>query len=1630
MASTDAATSLPVRAKEQGNEIHTLVIPVRPSNIAIAVDPVAFITTECITVTSAMRKHVRWAPSSVSAILGGSTIDSKQSRKYLAPKSARPTQRKDAVAATNGAAEEEEEPPLPRWGLRPDRTKTAKPNPLMSAFARLRGDLKGCRDIYSFDVPALLHPFLQVIRSSSTSASITGFALIAITKFFSYRIIGPQSPRLPHAMQLLSAAITHCRFEASDTTADEYVLQLILELMENMLSGPGGDLLSDESICEMMETGLSMCCQARLSEQLRRLAERKMVAMCQIIFERLKTLEAVEDTDGGKLGFKDTQKQETDLHMEAPLQGSNTVLQARSAPLSTVVSDSETLREPSMDGRFSLETQTLKSDAASRISQDQSGVSEKTDAADEPAKIAPYGVPSIRELFRVLVNLLEPGDKQHTDAMRVMALRVIDVAIEVAGAAIVQHPGLASLARDDLCRNLFQLVRTENMAMLNESLRVATTLLSTCRPVLKLQQELYLSYLVACLHPKIGVPHEDGIDPSIYQGVPQAPKLVKPPAGGSGRATPVPVKDRRNLGLEGGNRRPEARESMVENLGALARIPTFMVELFVNYDCAADRVDLCEDLIALLARSAFPDAANWSTKNVPPLCLDSLLSYVQFIAERLDDNTENSLMGAQRTEQSIGRLDDERLPTPEALREQRRQKKIIITGAQKFNEKPKDGIAFLASQGIIKDPSNPVAVAQFLRGTSRVSKAVLGEFISKKGNEELLKAFIATFKFEGQRVDEAFRDMLGTFRLPGESALIERIATAFAEKYSETAPVEDVANSDAVYILVYAVIMLNTDQHNRNTKATPMTREAFVKNLRGVNDGKDFNPEYLHSIFESIRTNEIILPEEHNNKDAFDYAWKELLLKTNDTGSFIECNTNRYDADMFDATWKPVLAALSYVFMSATEDAVFERVILGFEQCAEIAAKYNLTHILDHIVFCLSTISSLSVETLPSTALNTEVSVRKRKVMVSEMAVKFGRHPKAQLAAIVLFKGVVAGNEGKLSDGWTHLVKIWLNLFVNSQLPALPESARIAPDMPALPVRTPTKIIDKDQQAQNAGLFSSFTSLISSYAADEPPEPSDEEVLDTIKAIDCLAECSFEDMFNRIISLPTESLTSLVHALLEQLPQDNTPVVAVVKPEAINPANPRSNAQRAQSQTSYSPAIAYVLELASTLIIRNPSALETVGKEVVEALRDNLRSAGSSHPLLVSRTIFYLLHILSVSHVSILVVSHYSLSNHQQDQTFVRAPVILHSIDGLGNQMLEQCALPILKGLEQCLRGSKPLRNEIVNTPDFWSILRRVGQIPDVANEAFEILKSITADSFSAVTADNYELVVLALNDFASRGSAGASLEQNRDKARRMNKSVKPLDVKGNEFVARAIQAIAITYKLSGRAPSLIEKSNLAKGEAWANYWTPIFKSLSTQCGNPCREVRHQAFGGLQRVLLSPDVAANDEAAWRLIFDETLFPLILTLLKPEVYHSDPYGMPETRVQAANLLCKVFLNFLNLLAQWPGMEELWLRIMDVMDRLMNSGQPADAQVEALHESLKNTLLVMASGEYLTDEPADAASTKLWSLTKKKLDRFQPEMVREIFPERPKAVETAPVEAKTPVQEEQGKADEGEADKAAA
>ncbi|KAG5929242.1 hypothetical protein E4U42_006596 [Claviceps africana] len=1447
-------------------------------------------------------------------------------------------ERTDDISASNN-----------RWGLRGQKGNSMQDNPLIAAFGKLRHEIAVIKDIRKFDAPNLLAPFLLVIQAKGTAASITILALGALRKFLAYGFICSDSPRFTLAMQSLSAAVTHCQFDISDASQGEVVLLMILNLMEDMMSGPGGHILSDESVCDMMGRGLAICSQPRFSAVLRRTAEAAMVRMCQIIFEDVKHLELNINDDGDDL----ERRVNNDL-VELKIDEKTAFSDGKSTSgtdHSEVLDDEQTPSSPDSDNQ-------VEAASFQQVNDIRSEKNEGINSVD----LKPYSLPSVRELFRVLVNFLDPNDRHHTDTMRVMAMRILHVALEVCGPFIGRQPALASIAEDRLCCYLFQLVRSDNMAVLQESLIVTGTLLATCRGILKLQQELYLSYLVACLHPTVQIPREPGIDPSLYVGIPETPKLVKPPGSqsGSGRATPVSIKDRQKLGLEGGARKPDARQAMVETIGVLSRMPTFVAELFVNYDCDVDRADLCEDIIGLLSRNALPDSATWSTTSVPPLCLDSLLKYIQFIAERLEDTPNN-----------------DGLPHPDYLREQRRKKKIIVKGVSKFNEKPRTGLEYLGAQGIISDVHDPVEVAKFLKETSRASKTVLGDFLSKRGNEATLKAFLDLFDFSGKRVDEALRILLETFRLPGEAPLIASIVECFSEKYCTDDTPNDVANKDGVFILTYAIILLNTDQHNPNLKSKRMSFEDFSRNLRGQNDGRDFSMEFLRAIYDSIKSNEIILPDEHNNNHAFDYAWRELLLKTEAAGDLIICDTNIYDADMFAATWEPVISTLSYVFMSATDDAVFARIVSGFDECARIAAKFQNTDALDRIIYSLSSMSTLATINSFSTTLNTEIQVGDGSVMVSELAVKLGRDFRAQLATLVLFR-VVTGNEALILQGWKQVTRIWVNLFVNSLIPSFESSTSGSKASPAIPLQMPSQVIDRATRTTETGFFSAFTSYISSYAADDPPEPSEEELESTLCTVDCIKSCNMENIFQDILHLPVLPTTHLIEAFLDQILEDDQNTVITVK-QATIPTATGTNQHATSYQPTYDPTVAYILEFCTILVLRNGELMQATGRAVFSAVLGLLRDPAKWHPITLSRATFHALSILKNSY----------------DHDFIKVHSLLHTIANLPQHVISQTSDIISSGFGICTDQPGALRNEMMNSPDFWAILRVLAKTPESASSIFTILRSSVNGSPPAISADNYEATIALLGYFASASTEADSLPRSSDSNR--NNCVGHAKGKSDDTViVRGCEAINTLSGITARVPQLMQQSRLESSEAWSAYWLPIFKVLTAQCINPCKPIRQLAFSAMQRSLLSPELTHADAEEWTAIFSSVLFPLIHMLLKPEVFSVDKDGMGEMRIQAVSLLCKVFLQYLVLLSKWDGMLELWVRLIEIMDRLMNSGQ-GDTLEEAVRENLKNVVLFMISSGFLGSSGESPSEQPLWDETWKRIDRFLPALRNDLSSE---------------------------------
>lgn len=92
-----------------------------------------------------------------------------------------------------------------------------------------------------------------------------------------------------------------------------------------------------------------------------------------------------------------------------------------------------------------------------------------------------------------------------------------------------------------------------------------------------------------------------------------------------------------------------------------------------------------------------------------------------------------------------------------------------------------------------------------------------------------------------------------------------------------------------------------------------------------------------------------------------------------------------------------------------------------------------------------------------------------------------------------------------------------MNLFVNSLIPSIFPRTDMSWDLPAIPLQPPCQVVDRVQRSSDSGLFSSLTSYLSSYAADDPPEPSEEELESTFCTVDCIKECNLDQIFSELL---------------------------------------------------------------------------------------------------------------------------------------------------------------------------------------------------------------------------------------------------------------------------------------------------------------------------------------------------------------------------------------------------------------------------------------------------------------------------------------------------------------------------------
>jgi len=177
----------------------------------------------------------------------------------------------------------------------------------------------------------------------------------------------------------------------------------------------------------------------------------------------------------------------------------------------------------------------------------------------------------------------------------------------------------------------------------------------------------------------------------------------------------------------------------------------------------------------------------------------------------------------------------------------------------------------------------------------------------------------------------------------------------------------------------------------------------------------------------------------------------------------------------------------------------------------------------------------------------------------------------------------------------------------------------------------------------------------------------------------------------------------------------------------------------------------------------------------------------------------------------------------------------------------------------------------------------------------------------------------------------------------------------------------------------------------WTLGWKPLLQTIAILCSDSRKQIRTTAIAYLQRALLVHDLQQLSPTEWCSCFNCVLFPLMTKLLEP-LNPLDPQGMEETRMRAATLLCKVFLQHLTPLMGLESFTSLWMEILSFMEKYLKCDKKSELLTEAIPESLKNLLLVMdTAGVFHTPE----GYTKLWALTWERIDSFLPNLRAEMF-----------------------------------
>ncbi|KAK1413426.1 hypothetical protein QVD17_35199 [Tagetes erecta] len=313
---------------------------------------------------------------------------------------------------------------------------------------------------------------------------------------------------------------------------------------------------------------------------------------------------------------------------------------------------------------------------------------------------------------------------------------------------------------------------------------------------------------------------------------------------------------------------------VIRMLEKICKEPQLLIDLYVNYDCDLEAPNSFERMVTTLSKigQGTQDLESNSSNSIQTgtlkgsslQCLVNVLkSLVDWEKLRREAKQNKDKQSIHEEVSSEDRQADNGNESADTFEKVKAQKSTIEAAISEFNRHPARGIGFLTANRLVEN--TPSSVAQFLRHTSTLDKAMIGDYLGQHDEFSLavMHAYVDSMNFSGMKFHTAIREFLKGFRLPGEAQKIDRIMEKFAERYCADNP-GLFKSADTAYVLAYAVIMLNTDAHNPMVWPK-MSKSDFVR-MNAANDSEECAPKLLlEEIYDSIVKEEIKMKNETIN---------------------------------------------------------------------------------------------------------------------------------------------------------------------------------------------------------------------------------------------------------------------------------------------------------------------------------------------------------------------------------------------------------------------------------------------------------------------------------------------------------------------------------------------------------------------------------------------------------------------------------------------------------------------------------------------------------------------------------------------------------------------------------------------